>query len=553
MNRHRIILLVLCFAFLPLLVWSASQKDSYFYHRWENLPSEKLMEMGQGYCSENRKPDSALVCFTIVANRTHRDMTQKEAENAIGANNGKWFVYFFEFFDYNKSFESLQQAARLCDEYGYSKARVYLNFGCMYQTMAEQTKVAELYQKAMHYYKLSFDEAIKTKKEDVAFNTMSNRLIIAGSLNTLPQLKNDMEILKQTFPHPSNDVGRFVFLQFDALNSLASGNTQKALRILDQMHELKQLTGVNIRYKYMIYIYQSTAYRMEHDYNKALNSLRQAERLAEQYDMKDTKMESYQLHADLCRQIGQKATAEIYTNRYLHLKDTLLNYRQLASVNRLQFLDKMNEIQLKMDHMKQRNRMRNIIFWCVLVVAIVVCGFLIVISRNNKRLRQTNRRLYLNIQQSLEAAEKERKQHQQEASALNEPNEEKYKSSRLDEDTKAQLAKRIQQVMENSEEIYSMDFSADRLAELVGSKYKYVSQVINETYHCNFNALLNKYRVEEACKRLSDVEHYGNYTIEVVANSVGFKSVNGFRNIFRSATGLTPSEYLRLARQESKA
>ena len=128
----------------------------------------------------------------------------------------------------------------------------------------------------------------------------------------------------------------------------------------------------------------------------------------------------------------------------------------------------------------------------------------------------------------------------------------KYKSSHLSDDDKQQLLTRILQVMDNSDEIFSPDFSLERLAMLSGSKYKYVSQVINEHYQQNFNNFLNSYRIKEACKRMGDVEGYGNYTIEAISESVGFKSRSTFVTSFKRITGLTPSQYQRMARKEAQ-
>ena len=106
--------------------------------------------------------------------------------------------------------------------------------------------------------------------------------------------------------------------------------------------------------------------------------------------------------------------------------------------------------------------------------------------------------------------------------------------------------------MENNPEIFTPDFSLERLAMLSQSRYKYVSQVINEHYGQNFNNFLNSYRIKEACKRMGDIEHYGNYTIEAISESVGFKSRSTFVTSFKRITGLTPSQYQQLARDESR-
>ena len=125
----------------------------------------------------------------------------------------------------------------------------------------------------------------------------------------------------------------------------------------------------------------------------------------------------------------------------------------------------------------------------------------------------------------------------------------KYQHTQLDEDTRAELIERISQVLESSPEVYNDTFSLDRLSELVDAKHSnYVSQVINEHWGCNFPAMINECRIKEACRRMNDVELYGNQTIKAIAQSVGFNSHSNFVNTFRKFTGLTPSAYLKLTR-----
>jgi YesN/AraC family two-component response regulator len=148
----------------------------------------------------------------------------------------------------------------------------------------------------------------------------------------------------------------------------------------------------------------------------------------------------------------------------------------------------------------------------------------------------------------LENEERERKQRE----ALEQLQHEHYKDSKLDEETKSDLSMRITLVMENNEEVYSPNFTVDRLAELAQMKRKQASQVISEVFGCNFNTLLNSYRMKEACKRMNDLEHYGNLTLAAIANSVGIKSSDNFRVIFKKMVGLSPSEYLRIAKAKAK-
>ena len=115
---------------------------------------------------------------------------------------------------------------------------------------------------------------------------------------------------------------------------------------------------------------------------------------------------------------------------------------------------------------------------------------------------------------------------------------------------KKTLLEAIKAVMEREEVYCDTDFSLGKLASLVNSNSKYVSQVINEHYRKNFNAYLNVYRIRTARARLADRKNYGNYTIKAIAESVGYKSNTTFVNAFKELTGMPPSVFLKMAMEE---
>lgn len=56
----------------------------------------------------------------------------------------------------------------------------------------------------------------------------------------------------------------------------------------------------------------------------------------------------------------------------------------------------------------------------------------------------------------------------------------------------------------------------------------------------------------EAMRRFDDAERYGNYSIEGVAESVGFRSRSTFSTWFKRFTGLGAAEYRRLGSRQVK-
>src|SRR5438552_1538719 len=83
-------------------------------------------------------------------------------------------------------------------------------------------------------------------------------------------------------------------------------------------------------------------------------------------------------------------------------------------------------------------------------------------------------------------------------------------------------------------------------AELGVPEYR-LRQLINEGLgHRNFNAFLNRYRIEEAKAALADPEQK-EVPVLTIAMDTGFQSIGPFNRAFKAATDLTPSEFRRLA------
>ncbi|WP_286417443.1 AraC family transcriptional regulator [Myroides odoratimimus] len=103
------------------------------------------------------------------------------------------------------------------------------------------------------------------------------------------------------------------------------------------------------------------------------------------------------------------------------------------------------------------------------------------------------------------------------------------------------IAKKIADFFEQDLSYLENDFSLSRLCELIiEDNRSTVSRVINDCLNTTFYKLVGKYRVNHALRLLEGKE---NWTLDVVANSCGFKSVNTFKKHFVDCVGITPNEY----------
>ncbi|WP_159441087.1 helix-turn-helix domain-containing protein [Pedobacter caeni] len=81
-------------------------------------------------------------------------------------------------------------------------------------------------------------------------------------------------------------------------------------------------------------------------------------------------------------------------------------------------------------------------------------------------------------------------------------------------------------------------------AKKINVSPKLLSTLINRKFETNFNELINNYRVDYA-KELLENNILERYSIEGLANMVGFNSRITFFNVFKKKEGLSPSEYLK--------
>lgn len=118
----------------------------------------------------------------------------------------------------------------------------------------------------------------------------------------------------------------------------------------------------------------------------------------------------------------------------------------------------------------------------------------------------------------------------------------KYRKSSLSEERKETILARVIKEMETNKYYTNNLASLSGLSKQINESSHHVSQVINEKLDKNFFELLAGYRVDYAMKLIRD-DKEGKYTVEELAEMVGYNSKSSFNNAFKTITSKTPSEY----------
>ena len=112
----------------------------------------------------------------------------------------------------------------------------------------------------------------------------------------------------------------------------------------------------------------------------------------------------------------------------------------------------------------------------------------------------------------------------------------------LSEEQYAPLAERLVQVLETERAYLESDLSLAQLSERIGAPAYLVSEAISRHYQASFFDTVNRLRVEEVKRRLTDPAH-AHLSILGVAMDCGFNTKSSFNAAFKKHTGRTPSEF----------
>lgn len=112
----------------------------------------------------------------------------------------------------------------------------------------------------------------------------------------------------------------------------------------------------------------------------------------------------------------------------------------------------------------------------------------------------------------------------------------------LGEERKDEIRDQIMQIIVSEKKYRDKDYSAKKLASDIGTNCRYISAVMADRFHTNYNGLVNMYRINEAMTLLAD-DRYRSNSIEEIGEMVGFGTRQAFYASFFRFQSITPREY----------
>lgn len=456
--------------------------------------------------------------------------------------------------NYTSAMKSYLEALRIAEHEGFGEltARTYNSIGNLYSTQGD-------YQMGLHFYHKALAISQKTHSVNLQ-NAVLNNLV--GALCFVGQADSAMVFLRQMEANVERSKGyRYNVLMGRGLVAKSNDNARTAAHYYVMARQYAITAGLDSSFVDNTNSCLAQLYLDTHRPDSAIVLLKKNEEWARRTRRGELLAETMHQLALAYDAKGDSQRASACRVKYAELMEELHYGDKLNTMKNTQFIydakKNANTISLlTRQQLFDSEQIRTQARWLItLGVGLAVIAVLFIVVYVQKRqLRTAYNRLYDRSQLFLSAPiqTEESAPEASPTTAVAEPNASKEPAARsliLSIEQRNELLAEIGRVMEKADEFCQLDFTIERLAQLVGSNARYVSEAINEGYGKNFRAFLNEYRVKEAMLRLADSEHYGSYTIKAIAESVGYKSQANFITVFTKLAGMKPSMYQKIAKE----
>ena len=545
------------FAILLTLLVSVSAQEAHAYNVnqhncLDRLTTAELMLRGQDFLQNKGWVDSAMVCYSIIANRAQdNNLESKEMYQIAKALNNIGYISATYYYDFQKAYENLNKSMELSKLYGFDNnlAYSYLNMASIFDNRNRLFANDALSTEALDNTKLAFDFAVKAQEWNVAVTSIYNMLEMIHNKTDFELIAPDLVRFKNLQLTDSVEMWQCTRMFCKATEAFQAGQYQQALNYYEKMLVEAQKLTTN-RQQCIIKAMQQKAavLAVMHHYEEAISCLNEVEHIALDHGMKSELIDNYRAKAQVYDAMGNRQMAEQLDYKFLKTRDEFIQKSHAEMLEKSRFLDELSRVNDQVAQIQAKHERAHQLLLMMSLIAAIILIAMVLLVRSNIKQRNYIRHLYEKNVQLLDV----KVTAEQPASHSVDKQEDsapKYQSQ-LDQESKDRLFERIKNVMDDIAIICKPDFSLQQLAVQVGSNYKYVSQVVNERYGKSFKQVLNEQRVREACRILNDPNQSAHLTIEAIAANLGFNSRSNFTVTFKRITGISPSDFMKMAKEK---
>jgi len=245
----------------------------------------------------------------------------------------------------------------------------------------------------------------------------------------------------------------------------------------------------------------------------------------------------YKLLADSYKETGDFERANYYFEKYIN---STSEYNKIQSdVKASTREQEIETFRSELETLEtEKNKKQTYLNYLLLGASVIILGLLFVLLRFYRNKRKNEAKFEALIAK-IKAAEKPEDIIDTKDEELEEKN-----TTDVPEETKQQILAGLKK-LEKQEYFLKQDCNSYNVAKKINTNTSYLSKVINSHFGKNFNTYINDLRINYTIVRLKNDVIFRSYSIQSIAEEVGYKSADSFTKYFKKDTGLNPSFYIK--------
>jgi len=491
-----------------------------------HLSTKQIFDTAKYYFNDNNY-ETALALYNLIINLPTKDDDSNQQKNIAKAYNETANIYF-ALSCYSESYEYYIKALSQCEKNNYLHLMptIFNNIGAIYHNFKKFDIAKEYYKKALYLSEDSvkmiillnnlgtaerdynrIDSAFYYINQSLKISKRHNNIHLDVMLKSIADIYLKLEIYDSAF--------HYFYLSLD--------EAKKKNYLLLEAYILSDLGKLFLKVNKT---------------DSALNYINMSYNIAFEKEFSDILADNYLTMSKIEDSKGHSKKAFELFKKYVNLKDSIFGADKFGEINKLQRLYEVSKINQQIEQLFIDKQIKeNTIFYQKILLGVLMLLILTFLGNifQKKKMTKTSKVL---VYKNVEIIKNEKKTSEKE----------KTRKRILTDNAQNELLDKILEVMKNTEVFCDTKFSIIKLAELVQSTDRYVSEVINISLHKNFRSFLNEYRIKEAQNLFMEFD-VKKYTIESVSKQVGFKSLNAFYEVFKEVTGVNPGVYVKSIRE----
>ena len=444
-------------------------------------------------------------------------------------------AYFYQGL-FGKALDIYNEALALSEDINDKKIqhKLLLQIGYIRSSIGDHTEAISIYNKSLDVLNDSDFEAKELEKANaqsyyylsIAFTDIKQRDSASYYINKALKLtQQEKDSCRRKYFLRSK--AKIQVLNNDLSN--AENNLKKAFKLCQPASKGDTL----VFYKDL-----GEVYLAKKEYKKAQNYIQNAIDIYQVKEGEEGFMDDYyKLLAKAYKHTGDIEKSNFYLEKYINtlaqfnkIKDTVNQSLKLQEVE-----DFKNELSTIEEEKNLKQTHLNYLFLGASIIILLLLVVLLRFYRNKKKNEEKFEELLLKIENTKES---------ERITDTKDQDLEQKSSNDIPEETKQHILEGLKK-LEEKEYFLRQDCNSYNVAKKINTNTSYLSKVVNSHFGKNFNTYINDLRINYAIVRLKNDVIFRSYSIQSIAEELGYKSADSFSKYFKLNTGLNPSFYIK--------